>query len=298
VGAGAVATALARAAASGGCAIVGFFAPERTTAAAAAAKVNKTARAFPSLGELVSSVDLVVIAVPDRSLADADRAVARFVTSAQTVAHTSGAHGAAALAMCARAGAATAALHPIQTFPDREGDPARVAGAFASVEGSARAVAAVSEFARRAGMLPFELPAANRALYHASAVLASNAVVALYDLAIELFSNATKLDRARAGRALAPLFLATAENLSRLDPPAALSGPVARGDVATVRRHVDALRRGPALARAAYHILCARAVDVALAKGTLTKSAARELKELLLSKSLVSPPPTRAKRRR
>jgi predicted short-subunit dehydrogenase-like oxidoreductase (DUF2520 family) len=277
VGAGAAATALAMGAAAAGRPIVGIVSRRASSSLALAAKVGKRARAFRAPAELAAEADLIIVGVPDRAIAEVARALAPGARRGLVVAHLSGALGSEALGRLRSAGAAVASFHPLQTFPDREGGARRLAGAFVAIEGDRAAVSQLSALARAMRMVPFELPRANRALYHASAVLTSNATLALFDLAVALFSRATGLAPARASAALLPLFNATAENLRSLGLPRALSGPVARGDVATIERHLRALARGAEDVRAAYHILGARSVAIALRKGTLSAADARRL---------------------
>ena len=152
------------------------------------------------------------------------------------VGHVSGAAGLDRLAAAAKRGAETFSLHPLQTIPDGETDltaaPCAVAGS------SPVAEAFAAELAGRLGMRPFSVPEENRAAYHAAAAIASNFLVALKESAAELLERAGVDD----GRELlAPLVLRTAANWGERGAHA-LTGPIARGDEATVERHLEALR--------------------------------------------------------
>jgi predicted short-subunit dehydrogenase-like oxidoreductase (DUF2520 family) len=153
------------------------------------------------------------------------------------VGHTSGATTLDSLAAAGGAGAEFFSFHPLQTLPDGatdlEGAPCAIAGS------SVGALALARELAARLGMRPFEVPEETRAAYHAAAVMASNLLVALEESAAGL------LDRVGAdcpGRELlAPLVIRTLENWVARGPEA-LTGPVIRGDDATIEHHVQALR--------------------------------------------------------
>jgi predicted short-subunit dehydrogenase-like oxidoreductase (DUF2520 family) len=115
--------------------------------------------------------------------------------------------------------------------------------------------------------------------YHAAAALAANHVLGLVDAARELLS-AVGLPRPAATAALAALFLSTARNLERLGLPAALTGPIERGDVEVVRRHLEALAAFPEIARL-YRESAHRVVGLAEAKGRAGRDELDALRRLL-----------------
>jgi predicted short-subunit dehydrogenase-like oxidoreductase (DUF2520 family) len=177
-----------------------------------------------------------LLCVPDGAIADAAAIVSEAVPPLELVGHVSGSTALEELAPAATAGAATFSLHPLQTVPDPRaeltGSPCAISGSSVEALGFARALAL------RLGMKPFAVAEQHRALYHAAACLASNFLVTLEESAAELLEAAG----ARAGRELlTPLVLRTAANWSERGGEA-LTGPIARGDRATVERHLEALR--------------------------------------------------------
>jgi predicted short-subunit dehydrogenase-like oxidoreductase (DUF2520 family) len=201
--------------------------------------------------------DAALLCVPDTAIAEAARMVAEAVPPLRFVGHTSGATGLDALAPAAEAGAASFSLHPLQTVPDARtelGDaPCAIWGSDREALGFARGLA------ERLGMRPFEVPDERRAAYHAAASVASNFLVALEESAAELLT-AAGIDDAR--ELLAPLVQRTAANWAERGG-AALTGPIARGDEATVDRHLEALRElAPELVDF-YEVLAARTREVA-----------------------------------
>lgn len=176
----------------------------------------------------------VLLCVPDAEIG----AAAAVAAAARPgfVGHTSGATPLTALAAAGAAGAATFSLHPLQSIPtpDTEisGSPCAVAGS------DAVALEVACSLATACGMIPFEVPEAARAAYHAAAAIASNFLVALEESAADALEAAGVAD-ARA--VLTPLVLRTAANWSERGADA-LTGPIARGDERTVERHLDALR--------------------------------------------------------
>ena len=133
-------------------------------------------------------------------------------------------------------GAFTFSVHPLQTVPDSGADLTGAPCAVSGSEPGGERFAAL--FAERLGMRPFSVPEHSRAAYHAAASLASNFLVTLEESAVDLLRR-IGIDDAR--QLLAPLVLRTAANWAESGDEA-LTGPIARGDAATVQRQVEALR--------------------------------------------------------
>ncbi|HEX5896797.1 MAG TPA: DUF2520 domain-containing protein [Thermoleophilaceae bacterium] len=169
--------------------------------------------------------DAILLCVPDTEIAAAAEVV---TAAAPLVGHTSGATPLSALA---HAGVEAFGLHPLQTVAH---PGVRFEGAGAAVAGSTpEALAFASALAERLGMTPFEIDDEGRAAYHAAASVASNFLVTL-EAAAETIAGGAGLEREQARALLAPLVRQTLENIAQLGPEAALTGPVARGDEATV----------------------------------------------------------------
>ncbi len=176
-----------------------------------------------------------LLCVPDAAIPSACEELAAAAPGVPFVGHTSGATGLDALDAAASSGSETFTLHPLQTVPDPE---AGLAGAHCAIGGSTPAAREyASELGAALGMSPFEIPEESRAAYHAAAAIASNLFVALEESAAGLLRDAGIED----GRELlAPLVLRTAANWAERGP-AALTGPIARGDLDTVAAHLAAL---------------------------------------------------------
>lgn len=196
------------------------------------------AGAPPWLGE----VETVLLAVPDAAITPvaATLAAGDGIGSSHVVLHLSGLLDATALAPLRPTGAALGSLHPLKPFAtDPEASAATLAGALATVEGDERAVTRGLALAEALGMRGERITAAAKPAYHAAAVFASNYPVTLAATAERLFREAgLSPDAAQVG--LAALLRGAAENVARFGA-AGLTGPIARGDVDTVRRHLAAL---------------------------------------------------------
>jgi predicted short-subunit dehydrogenase-like oxidoreductase (DUF2520 family) len=185
-------------------------------------------------GEVPLGCQAIVLSVSD---AEIPAAAATVAGAAPLVGHTSGATGLGALAP---AGVPAFGLHPLQTFPPGSG-PEVFRGAGCAVAGSTpEALAFADRLARMLGMTPFEIDDEGRAAYHAAASVASNFIVTLLAAAERLAAGAG-LAPHEARALLAPLVRRTVESVAELDPERALTGPIARGDHATVEAQRQAV---------------------------------------------------------
>lgn len=177
-------------------------------------------------GEVPTGCDAILLCVPDAEIPAAAEAVAG--AGARFVGHTSGATPLAALK---RAGADAFGLHPLQTVTSSGVD---FSGCGCAVAGSTpEAIALAERFGTDLGMTPFTVEDSQRAAYHAAASISSNFLVTLQAEAEALAASAG-LEGFDARRMLGPLVRTTVENWIELGPERALTGPVARGDHATV----------------------------------------------------------------
>ncbi|MDX6485022.1 MAG: hypothetical protein QOF43_175 [Gaiellaceae bacterium] len=171
----------------------------------------------------VDEPQLVLLCVPDGAI----REIAAAIEPGPWLAHVSGATPLAALEPHER----RFTMHPLQTFTRSRG-PEQLDGAWAAVTGAnAEALDVASELAQTLGLRPFELADSARTLYHAGAVFASNYIVTLHSAAARLVESAGV-----PAAALEPLMRRTIENDFEL------TGPVSRGDWATVEAHKQAIR--------------------------------------------------------
>lgn len=185
--------------------------------------------------------DVVLLCVPDTAIAGVSRCLA---PGRGWIGHVSGATPLTALEPHER----RFSLHPLQTF-DRSGDPAQLDGAWAAISGeTGEALAVARELAETLGLQPFELADAERTLYHAGAVFASNYLVTLQRAAVRLGVPA-------AG--LVPLMKGT------IDHGFELTGPIARGDWTTVDAHKQAIRETQPELEELYEALAEATVQLA-----------------------------------
>jgi len=199
----------------------------------------------------------------------------------QFVLHMSGALTSRALEPAAAQGAVTLSIHPIQSFATVEKALALLPGSYFSIEGDPRGY----DFARRVvndlGGKSFFLDLDAKVLYHAAAVTACNYLVGLLACSMQML-EAAGIPEEVGLPAFLPLVTGTFENVRALGIPGALTGPIARGDIGTLEKHLAALKGMPRQL-AVYTALGLVTVDVALAKGTISREQAAKLRSLLES---------------
>ncbi|MGY1751950.1 Rossmann-like and DUF2520 domain-containing protein [Blastococcus sp. SYSU D01042] len=249
-----------------------------------AASAERAARLLPGVpllpaDQVVAASDLVVLAVPDDTLPGlvAGLAGTGAWRPGQLAFHTSGAHGLAVLEPAERAGVLPLALHPAMTFTGAPEDADRLSGSPFGVT-SAPAYRPVAEtLVLEMGGEPFFVAEADRTLYHAALVTGANHLVTLVAEAADLLRTAGV---GEPSRILAPLLTAALDNgLRRGDR--GLTGPVSRGDVGTVGRHVEALADRAPAAVAAYVAMARRTTERALDAGRLKRHEGAPLLDLL-----------------
>ena len=255
VGPGNLGAALALALSAAGCKIKFLAARRRSRQAAALARKVK-ARVI-EIGNEPLLTDIIWITVPD----DAIAGIASLLAPSQKwdgklVFHSSGALSSDELAPLRDRGARVASVHPMMTFV--RGAVAEMAGVAFALEGDAAAVRAAKSIVKDLGGNPFVIDKQNKVLYHVFGSFASPLIIALM-ASMEHVARAAGIRQGEIKRVMSPLLQQTMRNYLMQDAASAFSGPLVRGDVATVRRHLAELRKLPA----------ARDVYVALASAAL-----------------------------
>jgi predicted short-subunit dehydrogenase-like oxidoreductase (DUF2520 family) len=203
--------------------------------------------AFLGAGDAVERYDQLqpaavhVLAVGDDQIADACAALARAVPLAGSVVfHCSGALASDQLQAAREAGALVASVHPIRSFADPSAVAAQFAGTFCGIEGDAGALDVLTPALTAIGAQPVPIDASAKTVYHAAAVFASNYLVTVLDAALRAY-QAAGIPEPVARQMAQPLASESMANVFRLGAAAALSGPIARGDMATVERQQRAV---------------------------------------------------------
>lgn len=195
-----------------------------------------------SRAEATAGAELILIATPDDAITAvaAELAAEGSVTRDQVVLHLSGLLDRTALLPLEESGAGCGSFHPLQSVADAATAAERLKGAYVGIEGDDRALTAAERLANTLRMIPVRIPAAAKPAYHAGAAFVANYTVALVGVA-ERLARAAGVPADIAARIYLPLLGGAVANLTALGPAASLTGAVRRGDVRTIRAHLDAL---------------------------------------------------------
>lgn len=249
--------------------------PERSAEAA----TFMGAATWCGIDELSTRAPLILISVSDNAIPEMAERLAACPVLPQVVLHVSGATGLGVLQPLQQVGVATGVLHPLQVIPSAERGIETLAGATFTCAGDEQAVEQALLLARIVGGVPLRIDASQLARYHAASVMACNYQVVLMDAALGMFEEAG-ISREAALAAMRPIIRANTENLLNLGPELALTGPLRRGDTATLRRHLDALDTAPPESRRLYLAAAESALPLARRAG-LPAAAADAVASLL-----------------
>ena len=224
---------------------------------------------------------MILIALPDDHIGPmAARLRQQVALRRDTVlVHFSGIHRAAIMLGPERDDLLALSLHPLQSFPDAVIGVRALPGSPFAIEGDAGAIPLGESLVQDMGGLPFPIESEQKPLYHAAACMASNFMVTLMAVARDTMT-ACGFSEQNAFRLLASLFKSTSKNLATLGPEHALTGPISRGDVRTVEKHLKALALMPDAVRI-YRVMGCKTVELARRKGTIDRDTARELLAVL-----------------
>jgi predicted short-subunit dehydrogenase-like oxidoreductase (DUF2520 family) len=224
--------------------------------------------------DVVDRCDFAWITVAD----DAIEAVAQSLqwSPRHRVVHCSGATELAALHKARRDGAETGGFHPLQMFANPEVALRGLPGCTVGIAADGGFAAELGDIATRLGCVPFQVPEGSRALYHASAYYVGPFLIALLREASLLWKSFGGTEQQTLD-ALLPLLAGTVAAVKDAGLAKGMGGCVARGDVGTVGKHLDALHELSTDAEALYRDLALRTVPMGLERGTLSQDAAARI---------------------
>jgi len=280
IGAGRVGTVLAAAARAAGHEIVAAAGESAASRTRIETMLPGVPVAKPSA--VARACDVLLLTVPDDMLGNVVEMLAASgaLREGQYVVHSSGRHGLAVLAPAAAVGARPVALHPAMTFTGTDLDLPRLAGCVFGVTAGdderALAERLVADFGGRAMWVPED----KRTLYHAGLAHGANHLVTLVSEAVDMLMAAGISDREAAAGTLRPLLEAALSN-SLAYGDAALTGPIVRGDVETVRAHLADISESAPHTLPSYVAMARATLTRALADGRLLPLRARKIERLL-----------------
>ena len=220
----------------------------------------------------VFAADLILLGTSDDVLPTVVRSLAELGGSkcrGKVILHTSATLDRTALAPVARLGANTGSLHPMQAFGGKMIPKLR--GVVFAIEGDRKARQVAQAIAESLGGITVAIDTRNKPIYHAAAVLAAGSAYPLIETGLQMLMR-IGFTRRTATQTLLPLIHQILDNIERIGPRAAWTGPLSRGDYGIVARHAKALRGYPREFQESYAALALLAARV------LSKNPAAALK--------------------
>ena len=286
IGAGRVGGAVGRLLTKAGYAVTAVVARKLETAERARAFVSAGA-AMTDAVKAAALADIVLITTPDgaiKSVCDAIVAGRGFKTGAVVV-HMSGAQTLDLLDAAKDSRAYRAVIHPLQSVPSRELGEKNIPGSFFRIDADPEAAQTARELVTALGGIELKMPKwssdkGSAALYHAGAVAVSNFFVALVDFGLRYY-QALGANKEEALKAVLPLIKGTLANIESAGIPDALTGPIMRGDVGTIKGHLQAMAERTPELLPLYRELARHTVTVAQDKNSITPQTAADILKLM-----------------
>jgi predicted short-subunit dehydrogenase-like oxidoreductase (DUF2520 family) len=277
IGAGTVGTALSVRLSGKGYPVVAVSSRSQTSAEKLAQSISGC-RTVSNNQAAADAAELIFVTTPDDAIAPVVSEIQWH--PGQSVVHCSGAASTDILEPAKRLGAQVGAFHPLQTFAGVKQAIDNIPGSTFAIEAQEPLLATLKEMAAALEGDWIELKASDKVLYHAAAVIACNYMVTLIKLATDLWQT-FNIPTPQATKALMPLLRGTLNNIDNVGIPQCLTGPIARGDTGTIKKHLEALQKSAPALLSTYRELGLQTIPVALAKGRINQPQAEELKAIL-----------------
>ena len=238
VGAGRVGCSIGKYLKEHGAAVAGYYSKSRESVEFAATFTNTAA--FPSLGELVEAVSMIFITTPDDEIRPVWEKIAGQPIRGKIICHFSGSLSSVVFSGREQAGASGCSVHPMYAFSSKETSWQQLNQVLFTMEGDSHALDRVGLVLAQAGIRHFVINSAKKERYHAAASMVSNMMIGLYQMSIDMLQD-YGFEEAAARLLVEPLVRNNIENLLATSPEQALTGPIERNDVETVRKHLAVL---------------------------------------------------------
>ncbi len=235
-------------------------------------------RVYKTAQEVADNAQFVFITTTDDVIGEVAARIRWY--KGQSIVHCSGAHSIDIIESARQFGANTGCLHPLQTFASIEQAIENLPGSTFAIEAEEPLLTILKEMSTAMAGHWVILEANDKVLYHTAAVFACNYLITLMKLATDLWQD-FGVSREQAIKALLPLLRGTLRNIENVGLPNCLTGPIARGDLGTIKKHLEALEKESPYLLSTYKQLGLQTLPIALAKGKINSEKVQELQELL-----------------
>ena len=231
--------------------------------------------------EAVDKADYILITTPDDKISSTCREIALNPSiKNKFVYHMSGACDLDILDSARKAGATVGSIHPLQSFSSIDQAIQNIPGSYFAITADDKAQVPAKIIVCNLGGIPFLISSGQKPLYHAAACIASNYLVSLMNT-VESIYQAIGMNEKDAKKAYLPLVYGSLKNIEKSDSVSSLTGPIARGDLGTIKKHTAAISKNLPQFSSLYSSLGLITVKVAQKKGTLNARQAKEINAIL-----------------
>jgi predicted short-subunit dehydrogenase-like oxidoreductase (DUF2520 family) len=238
-------------------------------------------KAFRNPRKAIEESDCILITTPDDTISSACQDIALCpAIKGKFVFHMSGAGGLDLLESAKKAGAAVASIHPLQSFSSIDQAIKNIPGSYFGITADKKAQTPAKKIVRDLGGIPLLISSDQKPLYHAAACFASNYLVSLMNV-VESIYRAIGLNEKDAKKAYLPLVYGSLKNIENSGSIHSLTGPIARGDFGTIKKHISAINNNLPQFSSLYSSMGLIAVQVAQQKGTLNNRQAKTINAIL-----------------
>jgi len=232
----------------------------------------------------ISTLDVLMISTSDRSIEECAQSIAqrRKALPGAVAFHCSGSLSSDNLCALKQIGCHIGSVHPVKSFAEPTREVSTFDGTYCAVEGDESAITCLQEAVVRIGGRSFEVDKTGKVIYHAGSVFASNYLTAAIYAGLRCLEKAG-LPHTQAMEVLHEIVIGTIENVFKLGPVQALTGPISRGEVEVVSRELEALSQWQPDISDAYKAVGVLAVEMAVAQNGATDSDLKEIRRVLIA---------------
>jgi predicted short-subunit dehydrogenase-like oxidoreductase (DUF2520 family) len=231
--------------------------------------------------EALQKADCILITTPDDAIASACQDIALSPSiKDKFIFHMSGAGGLDLLDAAKKAGALVASIHPLQSFSSIDQAIENIPGSYFGITADRKAETLAKKIVRDLGVIPIVISSNQKPLYHAAACFASNYLVTLMNV-VESIYKSIGIHEKDAKKAYLPLVYGSLKNIENSGAVSALTGPIARGDCGTVKKHMEAIHKNLPRYSALYSNLGLSTMEIARLKGTLKAEDYKKMHAIL-----------------
>lgn len=253
--------------------------------------IESAQRAYEFIGDIVYSNDIymfvedsdvIFITTNDDVIPEVIEGIKENceIRKGQIFVHTSGSLSSEVFKPLEEEGAIGISIHPLQTIANPQEGIKNIVGSLFAIDGNEKAFNFAKQVVDDLEGEAFIIDSEKKPLYHLSAVIACNYFVTLMNRSVNLFQK-VNIDEKVGTEGLIKLVKGTLNNIERLGTEMALTGPIARGDISTIRDHIEAMKKHSPETLHLYKTLGLYTVDIALKKGSIDKEKAKKINEIL-----------------